>query len=104
MRYGLGVYRLIGGMTMMKKIITGACTLGGMISAVLCMAILYGVDYEELFGITILQIVYLVILMAVLLICGSKMLIESRNSEKIPVRVKVEDEDDINYIIRDEDF
>lgn len=89
---------------MMKKIITGACTLGGMISAVLCMAILYGVDYKKLFGITILQIVYLVILMAVLLICGSKMLIENRNSEKIPVRVKVEDEDDINYIIRDEDF
>ena len=104
MKYGLGVYRLIGGMIMMKKIITGACTLGGMILAVLCMAILYGVDYKELFGITILQIVYLVILMAVLLICGSKMLIESRNSEKIPVRVKVEDEDDINYIIRDEDF
>ncbi len=88
----------------MKKIITGACTLGGMISAVLCMAILYGVDYKKLFGITILQIVYLVILMAVLLICGSKILIENRNSTKIPVRVKVEDEDDTNYIIRDEDF
>lgn len=88
----------------MKKIITGACTLGGMISAVLCMAILYGVDYKKLFGITILQIVYLVILMAVLLICGSKILIENRNSKKIPVRVKVEDEDDTNYIIRDEDF
>ena len=89
---------------MMKKIITGACTLGGMILAVLCMAILYGVDYEELFGITILQIVYLIVLMAVLLMCGSKMLIDSKNSEKIPVKVRIEDEDEINYIIRDEDF
>ena len=89
---------------MMKKIITGACTLGGMISAALCMAILYGVDYEELFGITILQIVYLIVLMAVLLICGSKMLIDSKNSEKIPVKVRIEDENEINYIIKDEDF
>ena len=89
---------------MMKKIITGACTLGGMILAVLCMAILYGVDYEELFGITILQIVYLIVLMAVLLMCGSKMLIDSKNSEKIPVKVRIEDEDEINYIIKDEDF
>lgn len=88
---------------MMKKIITGACTLGGMILGVLCMAIFLGADYKELFGITVLQIVYLVILMGVLLVYGSRALSDNVEREKILLRIQDEDEEEINYIVKNDD-
>lgn len=88
---------------MMKKIVTGACTFGGMILAVLCMAIFLGADYKEIFGITILQIIYLIVLMGVLLVYGSKSISDNTIREKILVRVQEEEEEDINYIVKNED-
>lgn len=87
----------------MKKIIMVGCTIGGMILATMILMIMLGVGYQGLIGLTILEIIYLLAFMAVIVIYGAKNMSEEKNSERIPIRVENDYEENINYIIKNED-
>lgn len=87
----------------MKKIIMVGCTIGGMILATMILMIMLGVGYQGLIGLTILEIIYLFAFMAVIVIYGAKNISEENNSERIPIRVENDYEENINYIIKNED-
>lgn len=87
----------------MRRIITFGCFIGGLILAAIVFMILLGAGYKELIGLTILQVVYLVGFSLVILIYSMKNISETKNNEKIPVKVD-EYEEKINYIIKNEDF
>lgn len=87
----------------MKKIIMVGCTIGGMILSAVILMIIAGVGYKELIGITILEVIYLLGFMAVIAIYAFKNISEEKNNEKIPVRVEKEYNDNINYIVKNDD-
>jgi hypothetical protein len=87
----------------MKKIIMVGCTIGAMILGTMVLMIMLGVGYQELIGLTILEIIYLFAFMGVILIYSAKNFTEENNSERIPIKVEKEYEEQINYIIKNDD-
>ena len=82
---------------MSRKAIFGATVVGAISLVVYIMALLMGVNYAELIGITIIQIAYILILV----VYGTVMLIkkvkEEEALEKVPVRIERYDEHDEDY-------
>ena len=79
---------------MNRKAILGACLVGAISLLVYICALLLGVNYNELFGITIIQIAYVVILAVygtVLLIKKAK---EEAALEKVPIKIEKNNEED----------
>ena len=81
-------------MLMNKKAVLGACLVGAISLLVYICALLLGVNYDELFGVTIIQIAYIVVLSlygTVVLIKKAK---EETAMEKVPIRIEKNNEED----------
>ena len=79
---------------MNKKAVLGACLVGAISLLVYICALLLGVNYDELFGVTIIQIAYIVVLSlygTVVLIKKAK---EETAMEKVPIRIEKNNEED----------
>ena len=79
---------------MNKKAVLGACLVGAISLLVYICALLLGGNYDELFGVTIIQIAYIVVLSlygTVVLIKKAK---EETAMEKVPIRIEKNNEED----------
>ena len=87
----------------MRRIITFGCTIGGIILGGIIFMIMLGAGYKELIGLTILQVVYMIGFCAVIIVYGTKTLMENKNNEKIPIKIEKKEEN-INYIVKNDDM
>ena len=82
---------------MSKKVILGACTVGAISLLVYICALLMGINYTELFGITIIQVAYILILGIYVTAIYIKKIKEQRAIEKVPIKVEEYRENEDEY-------
>ena len=81
-------------MLMNKKAVLGACLVGAISLLVYICALLLGVNYDELFGVTIIQIAYIVVLSVYGTVVLIKKAKEETAMEKVPIRIEKNNEED----------
>lgn len=79
---------------MNKKAVLGACLVGAISLLVYICALLLGVNYDELFGVTIIQIAYIVVLSVYGTVVLIKKAKEEIAMEKVPIRIEKNNEED----------
>ena len=79
---------------MNKKAVLGACLVGAISLLVYICALLVGVNYDELFGVTIIQIAYIVVLSVYGTVVLIKKAKEETAMEKVPIRIEKNNEED----------
>ncbi|MBE5936127.1 MAG: hypothetical protein E7262_10180 [Lachnospiraceae bacterium] len=73
-----------------KKGILAACITGGVILLLYVLALTMGVGYNQIYIITIIQIEYIMFLLAYATVVTVKKILEETRMEKVPVKVKDE--------------
>ena len=77
-----------------KKVVFGACLVGVISILVYCLALMFGINYNELIGVTIIQIAYVIVLSIYFIVCLVKKIKSEMELEKVPVTVEKEYEEE----------
>ena len=89
---------------MNKKEMIVTCAVGAVILLIYVFALVMGVDYNQIYGVTIVQILYIMFICGYAAVLFSRKLKEERQAEMIPIKVDEDDNmENQNIIIKDED-
>ena len=88
---------------MNKKEMIVTCAVGAVILLIYVFALILGVDYNQIYGVTIVQILYILFMCGYVTILLSRKIKEERASQMVPIKIKEEENiDNQNIIIKDE--
>ena len=89
---------------MNKKEMIVTCAVGAVILLMYVFALAIGVDYNQIYAVTIIQILYIMFICGYVAVLFSRKIKEEHQTELIPIKVNEEDNmENQNIIIKDED-